>query len=80
MVVLLLVMMVTACGHLLLLMMVGHVDHVGRAGRFDQAVCHRSLELACGINDGRVAVHGHLAHAATAADTASTTTDPDPVW
>lgn len=77
MVVLLLLVMVVAGGRhlllLLLLMVVGHVHHIGGAARFDETVGHRCLELARGIHNGRVAVHGHLAHAAatSAAATAS---------
>lgn len=65
-VVVLLVMMVPGGCHLLL-MMVGHVDHVGGTGRFDQSVGHRGLELARGIHHRRVTVHGHLAHSTPAA-------------
>jgi len=65
---LLLLVMVMAGGRHLLLMVVGHVDHVGGTGRFDEAVGHGRLELARGVHDGRVSVHGHLAHATAAAD------------
>lgn len=71
---LLLVMVVTGSRHLLLLLLlvvVGHVDHVGGAARFDETVGHRGLELARGVHDGRVAVHGHLAHATATATTTS---------
>jgi len=75
MVVLLLLVMVVASGRhlllLLLLVVVGHVDHVGGAARFDETVGNRGLELARGIHDGRVAVHGHLAHATATAAAAS---------
>lgn len=67
---LLLVMMVTGGRHLLLVV-VGHVDHVGRAARLDETVGHRRLELARGVHDGRVAVHGHLAHATATASAAA---------
>jgi len=81
MVVLLLLVMVVAGGRhlllllLLLLVVVGHVDHVGGAAWFDETVRHRGLELARGVHDGRVAVHGHLAHAtATSAATSDQAT------
>lgn len=80
MVVLLLLVMVVAGGRhllllLLLLVMVCHVDHVGRAAWFDETVRHRGLELARGVHDRRVAVHGHLAHAtATSAATSDQAT------
>jgi len=83
MVVLLLVMVVAGGRHLLLLLLllvvVGHVDHVGGTAWFDETVGHRGLELARGVHDGRVAVHGHLAHAtattATATPSDQATTD-----
>lgn len=75
---LLLVMVVTGGRHLLLLLMViGHINHVGGTGRFDETVGHRGLELARGVHDRRMPVHGHLAHAtataAASADQAATT-------
>lgn len=63
-VVVLLMMMVPGGCHLLL-MMVGHVDHVRGTGRFDQPVGHRGLELARGVHDRCMTVHGHLAHSST---------------